>query len=63
MTMLLDWLERESIVTKWERTGLTIGLNERNALSHVEHSSTDMPSSNKLRFAARLINKLFHSLP
>jgi len=63
MTMLLDWLERECIITKWERGGLTIGLNERNALSHVEHSSTDMPSSNKLRFAARLINKLFHSLP
>jgi len=63
MTMLLDWLERERIVTKWERRGLTIGLNERNALSHVEHSSTDIPSSNKLRFAARLINTLFHSLP
>jgi len=63
MAMLLDWLERERIITKWERTGLTIGLNERNALSHVEHSSTDIPSSNKLRFAARLINTLFHSLP
>ena len=63
MTTLLDWLERERIVTKWERRGLTIGLNERNALSHVEHSSTDTPSSNKLRFAARLINTLFHSLP
>jgi len=63
MITLLDWLERERIVTKWERRGLTIGWNERNALSHVEHSSTDMPSSNKFRFAARLINKLFHSLP
>jgi hypothetical protein len=31
--MLLDWLERERIITKWERTGLTIGLSERNALS------------------------------
>lgn len=63
MTTLLDWLERERIVTKWERKGLTIGLNERNALSHVEHSSTDIPSADKLRFAARLINTLFHSLP
>ena len=62
-TMLLDWLERERVVTKWERRGLRIGLNERNALSHVEHSSTDIPSSDKLRFAARLINRLFHSLP
>jgi hypothetical protein len=62
-TMLLDWLEREKIVTKWERRGLRIRLDERNALSHVEHSSTDMPSSDKLRFAAKSINALFHSLP
>jgi hypothetical protein len=59
--MLLDWLVSEKIVTKWERKGLTIGLNMRNTLSHVEHSSTDSPSSDKLRFAAKLINKLFHS--
>jgi hypothetical protein len=60
---LLDWLERERVVTKWERGRLRIGLNMRNALSHVEHSSTNIPSSNGLRFAARLINTLFHSLP
>ncbi len=60
---LLDWLEREKIVTNWERKGLRIGLNMRNTLSHVEHSSTDIPSSDKLRFAARLINTLFRSLP
>lgn len=59
---LLDWLEKEKIVTKWERSRLRIGLNMRNALSHVEHSSTHIPSSNELRFAARLINTLFHSL-
>lgn len=60
---LLDWLEREGIVTKWERGRLRIGINMRNALSHVEHSSTHIPSSNELRFTARLINALFHSLP
>jgi hypothetical protein len=60
---LLDWLERKKFVTKWERKRLRNGLNMRNALSHVEHSSTDIPSSEKLRFAATLINKLFHSLP
>jgi len=60
---LLDWLEREGIVTKWERGRLRIGLNMRNALSHVEHSSTNIPSSNELRFAARSINTLFHSVP
>lgn len=60
---LLDWLEQERIVTKWERGRVRIGLNMRNALSHVEHSSTDIPSSSELRFAARLINTLFHSLP
>ncbi len=60
---LLNWLEGEQIVTKWEREGLRIGLNMRNALSHVEHSSTDIPSSDKLRFVAGLINTLFHSLP
>ena len=60
---LLDWLEHQKIVTKWERDGLRIGLNMRNVLSHVEHSSTDIPSSDKLRFVAGLVNKLFHSLP
>jgi hypothetical protein len=60
---LLDWLEREKIVTKWEREGLRIGLNLRNALSHVEHSPTDIPSSDKLRFVATFVNKLFHGLP
>jgi hypothetical protein len=61
--MLLDWLVGEKIVTKWERKRLRNGLDMRNALSHVEHSSTDIPSSEELRFAATLINKLFHSLP
>jgi hypothetical protein len=60
---LLDWLEREKIVTQWERERLRGGLNTRNRLSHVEDSSTDMPSSDKLRFAAYLINKLFHGMP
>jgi hypothetical protein len=59
---LLNWLEHKKIVTKWERKGLRIGLNLRNALSHVEHSSTDIPSSEKLRLTANLINTLFHGL-
>ena len=63
MNALLDWLEQEMIVTKWEREGLRIGLNMRNALSHVEHSSTDIPSSDKLRFVAGLVNRLFHGVP
>jgi hypothetical protein len=61
-TMLLDWLERQQLVTKWERKGLRLGLHMRNELSHVEYSSTDIPSSDKLRFVARKINQLFHSL-
>lgn len=60
---LLNWLEGTNIVTKWEREGLRIGLNMRNALSHVEHSLTDIPSPDKLLFVAGLVNKLFHSLP
>lgn len=63
MNAVLEWLEQEKIVTRWEREGLRIGLNMRNALSHVEHSSTDIPSADKLRFLAGLVNKLFHSLP
>ncbi len=63
MNALLDWLEQEMIVTKWEREGLRIGLNMRNALSHVEHLSTDIPSSDKLRFVAGLVNRLFHAVP
>jgi hypothetical protein len=60
---LLDWLEEEQIISKWERKRLRNGLDMRNALSHVEHTSTDTPSSDKLQFAANLINKLFHNLP
>jgi len=60
--LLLQWLVSEKIVTKWESRGLRVGLNMRNELSHVEHSSTDSPSSDKLRFVAGLINKLFHSV-
>ncbi len=60
---LLNWLEAQRIVTKWEREGIRIGLNMRNALSHPEHSSTDIPSSDKLRFVAGLVNKLFHTPP
>lgn len=60
---ILDWLEREKIVTKWERQCLTVGLQMRNTLSHVEHPSTDTPSSETLWRTAMLINKLFHSLP
>jgi hypothetical protein len=63
LPVILDWLEQEKIVTSLERKGLRIGLNMRNTLSHVEHSSTDTPSSDKLRFTARLINTLFHRLP
>lgn len=62
MGMLLDWLVNQKIVTNWERRGLGIGLRMRNELSHLEHSSTHMPSSDKLSFVASLINKLFHSL-
>jgi hypothetical protein len=58
MNSLLDWLEREKIVTKWERKGLGIGSSMRNELSHVEHSTTDIPSPDKLRFVAGLVNKL-----
>jgi hypothetical protein len=60
---LLDWLKYEKIVSAWERKCLSNGLAMRNELSHVEHSSTDTPSSDKLRFLANQINKLFHSLP
>jgi hypothetical protein len=60
---LLDWLEREKIVTKWERKCLRIGLDMRNTLSHVEHQSSDIPSSGELRSVAGLVNKLFHSVP
>lgn len=62
MNALLDWLQNERIVGKWEREGLKVFLDMRNAFSHLEQSSTDMPSPDKLQFVADLINKLFHSL-
>lgn len=59
---LLDWLVDQKVVTRWEMKRLKIGLDMRNELSHTEHSSTDSPSPDKLKFVADLINKIFHSL-
>ena len=61
--MLLNWLEDGKIASAWERKCLKNGLDLRNELSHVERSSTNTPSSDKLRFLANQINMLFHSLP
>jgi hypothetical protein len=61
--LLLDWLERERIVTRWERGSLRFMLTMRNHHSHLEHPSTDSPSADMLRRTANLVNKLFHGLP
>lgn len=60
---LLDWLEKQKIVTKWERGRLDICIRMRNSLSHLESAPIEFPRSDSLRSIAWMINKLFHSLP
>ncbi|HEY2434323.1 MAG TPA: hypothetical protein VGI12_16730, partial [Vicinamibacterales bacterium] len=59
---LLDWLVRQRIVTGWDRKQLKGMLSMRNALSHVEHASTETPATGVLRLAAELINTMFATL-
>ncbi len=63
MAMLLDDLQQQGIITKWQRGRLLNGLGTRNSLSHPESVSIHPPSAHTLVFVAELVNQLFDSLP
>lgn len=60
MKLLLDLLQKEDIITKWQRDKLNLALQLRNALSHLEFVSILTPSSRGLKLAAEDINILYH---
>lgn len=60
---LLDALQEQGIITKWQRSRVETGLRLRNVLSHLEFASVFGPSAQTLEFVAQLINQMFHLLP
>jgi len=58
--LLLDWLVKEKIITKWERRQYDVGIILRNVLSHQEFAPIYTPNSSTLKIVADRINKLFY---
>lgn len=59
-TKLLDWLENNHLIRKWEKKIYKAGLDLRNYHSHLEEPSTTMPSAKLLHVIANEINYIFH---
>ena len=58
--LLLDWLVKKKIITKWERRQYDVGIILRNVLSHQEFAPIHSPNSSTLKIVADRINKLFY---
>lgn len=61
MRKLIDWLEENHLIRKWEKQSYGAGLQLRHYLSHPERPSVFMPDSKMLKRIAEQINYLFHS--
>lgn len=59
---LLDWLENNHLIRKWERGSYESGLFLRHYHSHLERPTIEMPNSKTIIRIAEQINYLFHSL-
>ena len=60
MKLLLDWLLRKGIQTKWQRDRLKLAIDMRNALSHLEFVTILWPNPSGLKIVAEQINTLYH---
>ena len=60
-TKLLEWLEKNHLIRKWEKGSYDAGLNLRNYFSHLERPSTMMPDSKMLHVIINEINYMFHN--
>lgn len=60
MTLLLNWLMRNGIQTKWQRDRLKLAIDMRNTLSHLEFVTILWPNHSGLRLTAEQINTLYH---
>ena len=58
--MLLDWLEENHLIRKWEKSIFKAGLDIRNSMSHLEKTEIVMPNANLLHVIANQINYIFH---
>lgn len=61
--LLLEWLVKKGIITKWEQHVYDAGLFLRNTLSHLEFAPIHIPNSGVLERVAEQINKLFLDKP
>jgi len=58
---LIDWLETNHLIRKWEKKSYETGLLLRHSYSHLERPSIMVPDSTMLERIAEQINYLFHS--
>lgn len=57
---LLDWLEKNHLIRKWEKGIFEAGIKLRNFSAHQEQIEVHMPSANLLHIIANQINHIFH---
>lgn len=60
MTLLLNWLLRKDVQTKWQRDRLKSAIDARNALSHLESVKMRWIGTTELKRVSVLINNLYH---
>ena len=60
MKLLLEWLLKKGIQTKWQSDRLKLAIDMRNALSHLESVKILWPNSSGLKTVAEQINTLYH---
>jgi len=60
MELLLEWLLKKGIQTKWQRNRLKSAIDMRNALSHLEYVTILWPNPSGLKIVAEQINTLYH---
>jgi len=59
---ILDWLETDKVIGRWQRQRIENCLKLRNHLSHLEFAPLHSPSCGSLAIVSGLINELFHSV-
>jgi len=58
---VLDWLENNQLIRRWEKGSYNAGMFLRHSYSHLERPQVTMPDSTTLKRVAEQINYLFHS--
>jgi hypothetical protein len=62
--MVVDWLSDDGVITDWQKWRFNeVYLELRNAHSHLEFCSIEMPRASTIARAVEEINTLFDSVP